>query len=113
MSRADAITDSIYSVVKNVYNEKASVVSLMKVVTISMKEVNTFKDLSGSEKKGIVISIVQRVMNDLIKDDRVSDEVHLFIQTVLPTMIDIVVDAARGELGAALKEKVKSWKCWK
>lgn len=106
----ESIAANLYDTVRGVYDERASVSSLIKMVTIAMKLVDGYKDLTGAQKKQIVTSIISRISTELVKDEKTSSEVKLFIETILPTMIDVIIDAARGELGQALKARAEGWR---
>lgn len=96
----------------NVYNHIAGMIrkrkpdaaAIMDLATMAMRIVDDFPDLSGVDKKRLVIDVIQEVTQDLINDtegpwaDKLSPEAKASINLAIASLdlvIDRIIDGAK------------------
>jgi len=93
------IFDIIYTQIKkNITNKTIDAGEIILLGTLAMQLVDKYQDLTGPEKKLIVIEIVKKIIRDQVTDLNTEQILILVVDTVLPTVIDKIVDASRGKL---------------
>ena len=77
--------------------------------------VDKFDDLKGKEKKEMVLITIKNLINDpdilteLTEETR--EKISMIVLATLPTTIDILISASRGELNLNTKYLKKIFKC--
>ena len=98
----ESIIDKCVTVIKtNKYNAENIIVQIPIIIGMIMSLVENYKNLSGPEKKSVIVKVVKTLVTvkipDLIqlkKGDQ--DKLALIIQ-ILPTIIDVLVEIANGK----------------
>lgn len=99
-------TIDITTYVNHTYNQvlarfTGSVLSMSNIfefVRLCMEISETHKELSGREKKTLVISICNKAFDDMLLSDTDKDSLKIFVNGVLDTLIDNFVDIDNGNL---------------
>nr|QBK86362.1 MAG: uncharacterized protein LCMAC102_01570 [Marseillevirus LCMAC102] len=87
--------DEIYSkVLKTIKTKNIQVSDLVIIATSAMTIVQKYPILTGTEKKTLVIDIIQKIINktDLLPENQ-KQPASFFIEFTLPTLIDTIVSA--------------------
>ncbi len=71
--------------------------NIVIVASSAMKIVEHIKELDGPQKKQMVVELVNRIVDELVPEDK-QDALKLFIQFTLPTVIDQVIAATKGKM---------------
>lgn len=71
--------------------------NLIYIVTNLMSAVGKYETLSGLEKKELVIIIINKEIDETIKEPQTKAILKLMIETVIPETIDTLVSVANGE----------------
>lgn len=97
---ADPIFDACYERLKaRVNGEDFSSSDIIIFAVQGMQVVERYPQLTGPEKKQYVIRLAKRIVNDLSKiEESERAALLLAIDMLLPSMIDQVVAASRGQL---------------
>lgn len=109
------IVDEVYEAAKDLVVElKDGENVLDELADLSakvMQLVAAYPSLNGSEKKMIVLQVVQRLVSELKLDDNVSAVTKTVINQVLPRVIDLIIAAADGKLDLGRKWRTvkKGW----
>ena len=106
--------DNMYTLLKNAIVDKTiNASSIMGLVASAMKVVQGFPELIGPEKKDIVINLIRRVISDLPLDELDRENIKMFIDFTLPSVIDNIISATKGNFFGKIKDKAKSkgWSC--
>jgi hypothetical protein len=73
-----------------------------------MKIVDTFKSISGVDKKKLVIFILNKVIDlNIISNIEEKEMLHSFINNILPNVIDMMIAIDKKEISIKL-EKIKA-----
>jgi hypothetical protein len=100
--------EELYTYVKlTLGSQKINAASIMTITSNLMQIVEKYNDLTGNQKKMLVIDTIKRIINETINDE--SDRLNLLLiaDITLPTVIDTLVSAINGDLKFDLK-KVKN-----
>jgi hypothetical protein len=105
--------NTIYDKLKAIIHEKeVSASNIMSIVASAMRIVDSFGDLSGPQKKEIVIGLIKKIVDDLPLKVGDKDSIQAFIDFTLPTVIDNIISATKGKFFNMAKDKIKSsWNC--
>ena len=94
-----AIVDALYDQIKErivLKDIKAS--NAMLLLTFTMAAVEKQKQLSGPEKKEVVVSLVGRLVGEIPGDIEDKLALQAAVELILPPLIDTLVAATRGKL---------------
>ena len=72
--------------------------SIMGIATIAMAMVERQKNMSGDDKKALVIILLHNIVDATEMDDGDKAAVSLIIETTIPSAIDLLIDASKGGL---------------
>jgi len=98
--------DMIYDVAKaSIVTEKVTVSGVTIMVTAAMGAVEKIKSLNGSQKKELVLHVVNRIVGEIPADDEDKQAIQA-AAALAPVLIDTLVNAARGGLGIGGKNGV-------
>lgn len=84
---------------------------IIRLLPLIMRGVEEYKGLSGSDKKKIVISVLEKLIDAKVKDKEVSDMLKLLVHTTVPTLIDTLVSIDKKELRIKLQKGLKRIFC--
>lgn len=105
----DGLFDKAYAQLwKAIDKKKVSTTDVMQFAVLGMQIVEQYPQLTGSDKKQLVIRLAHKVVADL---DGIEDEdranYQLAIDLLLPSAIDLIVSASKGayQLGEQLTAK--------
>ena len=83
---------------------------LIHLATVGMEIAETYVGLSGPQKRDLVVRLVERLIQDYAPEE--SQELLLSsTQLLLPSIIDQIVAASKGQLGLNLDQLIKSGGC--
>ncbi len=110
---ADEDVQRIYDAVKKIFVEKTITTSNVVVLAVqAMQIVEKIPDLTGGDKKNIVIKVVKLIVNEFELDDDSRATINLVIDTTLPVAIDMIVGASKGAFDLnTLKVKLAKLRC--
>jgi len=81
--------------------------NIITIVINLMQLVEKYQDLTGEQKRNLVINVVEKFIKD--KTDNEKEEVLLtFVGNFLPTLIDILVSVDKKEIVIKLKKTFSS-----
>lgn len=121
LSNQDPIFLACYELLKaRIDKKKISADDVVIFAVQGMQVVERYPQLSGAEKKQLVLDLSKQVVSDLkMIDESKRDAINLAIDMLLPTMIDQIIAATRGELdinkivgrcGAGIRKLISSCK---
>lgn len=112
-------TDIIFDTVEEIYEgfSRVNADNIVNVVAATMELAERQKDMSGTAKKAVVISVVDRVVQALPMEAGAKAALRAAIRMILPNLIDVVVAASRAvfdlnEDGKVSKDEVRRVCCW-
>lgn len=76
------------------------------IVVNLMQIVETYNDVSGIQKKAVVIEVLNRVIDYQIKDETKASTLKTIVQMTIPSVIDIFVGIDKKDIHIKLQ---KSW----
>ena len=79
--------------------------SLIVIVILLMKEIESFSELKGTEKKEYIIVILKKIIDKKVSDDQTKLYLNSITETTLPLMIDTIVKLDKNQI----KIKTKKW----
>lgn len=71
---------------------------IFDLIRIAMEEAEKITDLTGPEKKELVIRVVHEAFKDLVVDKIESDKIQDFMDFFLEYLVDQFVDISKGNL---------------
>lgn len=85
-------------------DEPPSLANIINIVSHTIETVDSYKNLSGEDKKMVAIVCVRTLIRDLVEDEAIETALITFVDTVGSDVIDLVIKASKG----ALKVNYKS-----
>jgi len=96
--------ERLYEVIKNILQGgKLNTTNVILILVDLMKVVNTYPDLKGHQKKTVVLSAINMLIDD--QNDNVEDAqaLKILVSITLPTVIDVVVSVDTKKIKLGLK----------
>lgn len=97
MSKFDTVYEDVQTFFKDTLDGKLTVEAVTILTRYTMELVNS-QNLKGSEKKALVLEVINEVVKDALEESDLSPEVQNAIKSVLsfaPMIIDATVDFAK------------------
>jgi hypothetical protein len=69
--------------------------NLIHIVTMLMRDVAQYKGLSGSQKKEIVVVLINEAIEEVVDNEVIENTLQMLMSAVIPGAIDIMVDLAK------------------
>lgn len=85
--------------------------NLLFLVTNLMQTVGKYKKMSGSDKKKIVIVLINDAIETRIEDKNLEDFLQLMVTNVVPDTIDLLVDISKKKYKFSKVSKIFSKCC--
>ena len=103
-----------YTTILKTMDTKITLSNIVKIITQCMKIVQTFKKLNGTEKKDLVIDVVQKLIRDSDHNEKLEDALIEILEKIGHPMIDAVIIASKGKFFRNFSfEKLKKFWCFK
>jgi len=102
------IIEHLYNYAKSIYTTKITPSNVVMITTEIIQTVEKYNNLTGVQKKMIVINVVKKLVNSQNNTDEDKQAINLVIDLTLPTVIDGLISAINGDLKFD-KEKVTSF----
>ncbi len=100
------IVDTIINHIDNTDEvNNISTQSLIVIVILLMKEIESFSELKGTEKKEYIIVILKKILEKKVTDIQTKLYLISIIDTTVPLMIDTIVKLDKNQI----KIKTKKW----
>ena len=82
----------------NTFNKKdISSENILQVTRTGMEIVSNFNDIKGSQKKFVVISAVNLIIDDLPVDEEIKEVIKYILNKIGPPVIDDLISAFKGD----------------
>lgn len=98
----------LYYHLKSIHSEKITPANIVLLATETIQLVEKYKELTGHQKKTMVISVVKKLVNSQFDTEEDKRAMNLIIDLTLPTVVDNLVNAINGNLKFD-REKAKSF----
>lgn len=109
------IFEKSYIELLNILDDKITTFNLINIITRSMEIVEQYKQLSGMEKKMMVIKIITALIEKHEQDEEIKRNLIDLVNTIGVSAIDTIVYAANGKLDVLnmklWKKIIKRFKC--
>jgi len=99
------IVDELYNSIKSLVNDELDITKLMQITTTLMQVVETYSELKGQEKKGLILQVIDKISEEL--PEGTAKDVVKTTRPIIPNIIDTVISVDKGEL------KIKAKRIWK
>lgn len=91
--------EQLYNYVKKTLGaQKINATSIIIITNNLMQIVEKYNDLSGNQKKMLVIDTIKRIINETINDELEKTNLLLIVDLTLPKVIDTIISAINGDL---------------
>ena len=102
-------TERLYEEVKKIIGNKKLNRSNIVVILLSlMQSVENYKNLTGVQKKTLILDTLNNVINDIIDDEQEAMELKLLVQLTLPSVIDTFISIDKKKIAIKIKKGCKS-----
>lgn len=102
-------TNIVDTIINHVENKDEvndiSTQSLIVIVILLMKEIESFSELKGTEKKEYIIVILKKIIEKKVSDIQTKLYLNSVIDNTLPLIIDTIVKLDKNQI----KIKTKKW----
>lgn len=109
------LTKHIYTEAKETFddlkNGEIDTSNIINIATGLMSIVEKYPNLKGKDKKQIVITVLQELVDDIVKDDTLAMTLNIIIENTMSVVIDRIIDASKGKLKlGTFLHKLYKWK---
>lgn len=109
MSNTGFISEKVlklYDELEKVVKEEGFTSSnIISIVIYLMQIVEGYNDLSGKEKKELVIEVLNKFIDENVDDEKEENELKFLVRITVPPLIDSIISLDKREL------KIKTEKC--
>lgn len=88
--------ESLYKHVKSIHNEKITALNIVYIATELMQLVQKYKDLTGAQKKLMVINVIKKLVNSQVDCPEDKMALLVIVDLTLPVVIDNLIRAMKG-----------------
>ena len=100
--------EHLYNHIKSIHSEKVTAVNVVLIATELMVLVEKYKDLTGKQKKMLVVNVIKKLVNTQVHTVEERNAINMIIDFTLPVVIDNLVSAVNGQF-TFNKEKTVSF----
>lgn len=102
-----------YHKLLNILDDRLTVANMVNVITNSIEIVDSYSNLTGLQKKTMVIKIITVLIDKHEDDEIIKDALINLLNTIGVALIDTIIYATKGKLAINLKKysKLKCLKC--
>lgn len=102
-------TGRFYEEVKKIIgNQKLNRSNIVVILLSLMQSVENYKNLSGIQKKTLILDTLNNVINDIVDDEQEAMELKLLVQLTLPSVIDTFISIDKKKIVIKIKKGCKS-----
>jgi hypothetical protein len=83
--------------------------NLIYIVSNAMDVVGKYKNLSGHKKKEVIIFLINDIINNSDLDNDAKILLNVYMHTIVPGAIDIMVDISHGKYNFKRGSKIYAW----
>lgn len=94
---SDKLVERVYRAVKHTFTHKISPANIMEVVTEAMMAVEKINGASGVQKKEVVMSVLEKLVDEIPASDGAKNAIESAVQLIGPAAIDAIVSASNGK----------------
>lgn len=106
----EAYATKLYNEVKLQFtSDTLTVANTMVLMRVAMEVADTYKEISGKQKKELVLRVLHQAFEDYVVDEIQNEAVKMLIDNLADIMIDNFVDIDLGNLNinhVTIKEKL-------
>jgi hypothetical protein len=107
ISKFNLVYDNIK---KMIVNKTIDIQTILILLPTVMIQVGRFVNLTGLQKKDMVIQIITKLLDEFKPDDETYALILTFIKNQLPYVIEIIYQSS---IGSYIYKKIQSWtSCW-
>jgi hypothetical protein len=101
--------EELYKYVKSILgSDNVTPLNIMMIINSLLQIVEKYQDLTGSQKKMLVLDTIRKVINETVTNENDKIQLLMIVNLTLPHVIDTLVSAINGDLKFE-KDKVISW----
>lgn len=95
----DSYVDSVVQNLNDSFKDgDVSIGQVSTMVKYAMEKVERFDKLHASDRKKVVLSAVHKYIDNNTKIEISLDQLEFMTSTLLPSIIDLIIDATKGRL---------------
>lgn len=100
------VFENLYLELSNIVRDKQlTQENIIDVLIKFMQATETYRELSGVQKKAIVITVLSRFIDETMAYTETTTQLKLFVHFTLPTLIDTIINIDKNHIGI----KTKNW----
>ncbi len=88
----------LYNHIKSIHTENIDVTNIISIVTELIQLVEKYKNLTGPQKKMLVINVIRKLVNNQDISEHDKNTINIIIENTLPIVIDNLISAINGKL---------------
>jgi len=97
MSEDQVLVDTLYDRFRGAVGiSEVDADTIVSITTLAMVVVDRQKNMSGEDKKQLVLHLLKRLVNDTDMIDKDKDATILVINAIVPSVIDTIINATKG-----------------
>ena len=113
MSLIELYAEKLYDEVKSKFKDNTlNIITIFDLLRLAMEIAESYKDLTGRQKKELVIRIMHEAIEDFVLDDMDNEALNIFVDKMVDVVIDNFVDINWGHLAINKKNKDKFKNCF-
>lgn len=105
----DKHTATLYRQLEGLVNgNKVTTTTLLSTTVHLMKCIEKYDDITGEERKKIVIQVITQFISDTMEDSKDKEEILLIVRLALPSFIDNIISVDKGQIIIKTKKYLES-----
>ena len=111
----DSLVDRCVTIIRvNQYDAENVIINIPIIVGMIMSIVENYKNLSGTEKKNVVVKVITNLIGvripEIIELDKTHHQKLEMVVQIVPSVIDVLIDVANGRYN--INEVISSFRKW-
>lgn len=110
-----AVFNAVYDKMKHmIVNKEFNLGNWVNLVTLTMEVVEVVPGLHGIQKRDLVVDLIAKLVTEIPMSETDRALVSGLVKTMLPGIIDAIVQSSLGEIALNIAEKAEEHitKCW-
>lgn len=105
MSTVDPATTLYFAVKSRIKEGEITVGNFFDLVVMTMEQVERFRELGGSEKKALVVRVVNQVVEDMVAVNIENDFLRIVVSNFLDQLIETLITVDGGAMHINMDKK--------
>lgn len=96
--KSEYVKENLNKVLHSIINKnRITNDNIMVITTNLMTAISKYENITGRDKKKIIIDLLKDTINNTVYDDGIKNLLQVIIDTIIPGSIDLIIDISKGK----------------